>query len=91
MLVSVFINLESIHYRLSKYPFQILLNKSDVAQVNLLQLWHSDYEAFLLALSKHDSYLTTLNKSLVIHLSELFEQLPIAPISAKKKIGLEIL
>lgn len=42
--------IESIQYRFNKYPFTILLNKSDCSDTNTLKLWIEDYEAFMAAL-----------------------------------------
>jgi hypothetical protein len=54
---------------LKKYPFLVLLNKSDCADSAKLLSWISDYESFMKALQEDSSYLATLSKSIVIHLS----------------------
>lgn len=36
--------LESIQYRMSKFPFLVLLNKSDCTDSDKLKNWISDYE-----------------------------------------------
>ena len=60
---------ESIQYRLKQYSFTILLNKSDCSDSDQLLEWIKDYESFMMALQKDSSYLATLSKSIVIHLS----------------------
>lgn len=64
--------LESIQYRFAKYDFTILLNKCDCGDTAKLQSWISDYEIFMTALSEDSSYLATLSKSVVLHLSEFY-------------------
>lgn len=82
-------NQESIQYRLVKYPFVILLNKSDCSDSGKLINWSSDYELFLGALNEDSSYQATLSKSIVINLSEFYEKLKYLPISAKTGQGIE--
>ena len=63
---------ESIQYRLKQFSFIVLLNKSDVQDPQKLLDWVNDYELFLEALQEDPSYLATLSRSIVIHLSEFF-------------------
>ena len=43
----------------------------------------------MLALNEDPSYLSTLSKSVVLHLSEFYSQLKFIPISAKVGLGIE--
>lgn len=65
----------------------ILLNKSDCTDSKKLVGWVEDYEAFMGALQEDASYLATLSKSIVIHLSEFYEKLKYLCISAKTGQG----
>jgi GPN-loop GTPase len=67
----------------------ILLNKSDCTDSKRLVDWVNDYEAFMIALQEDSSYLATLSKSIIIHLSEFYEKLKYLCISAKTGAGLE--
>lgn len=60
---------ESIKYRFQKYEFVLLLNKSDAADGDKLMGWMRDYEKFMSALQEDPTYLATLSKSIVLHLS----------------------
>ena len=79
---------ESIQYRLKQLPFIVLLNKSDVQDPQKLLDWVNDYELFLDALQEDPSYLATLSRSIVIHLSEFFEAMNFAKVSARTGLGL---
>ena len=79
---------ESIQYRLKQFPFIVLLNKSDVQDPQKLLDWVNDYELFLDALQEDPSYLATLSRSIVIHLSEFFEAMNFAKVSARTGLGL---
>ncbi len=61
--------LESIKYRFQKYPFLLILNKCDAADGDKLIGWVRDYEKFMTALQEDNSYLSSLSKSVVLHLS----------------------
>jgi translation initiation factor IF-2 len=65
------------------------LNKSDCTDSEKLITWITDYEEFMGALQEDSSYLATLSKSIVIHLSEFYEQLKYIKVSAKTGFGLE--
>ena len=67
----------------------LLLNKSDLFDPARLLEWVGDYEKFLEALQEDPSYLATLSKSIVIHLSEFFELMKYTPISAKTGQGFQ--
>ena len=67
----------------------VLLNKSDVHDPQALIDWVRDYEAFLEALQADPSYLATLSRSIVIHLSDFFEAMHFAKVSARSGAGLE--
>lgn len=67
----------------------VLLNKSDVHDPQRLLDWVGDYELFLEALQEDPSYLATLSRSVVLHLSEFFEAMNFAKVSAKTGLGLE--
>ena len=63
---------ESIRYRLSSFPFLLLLNKCDASDCDKLMQMMKDYDRFLDELAKEDMYLSTLSKSVVINMSECF-------------------
>lgn len=63
---------ESIKYRFQKYEFILLLNKGDAGDGDKLMRWIRDYEEFMTALQEDPSYLATLSKSIVLHLSEFY-------------------
>ena len=48
-----------------------------------------DYELFLEALHEDPTYLATLSKQIVLHLSDFYSQLKFMPISAKTGLGVE--
>jgi hypothetical protein len=78
---------ESIKYRFQKYPFVLILNKSDAADGDKLINWIKDYEKFMTALQEDSSYLSSLSKSIVLNLSEFYEKMPVAKVSAKTGFG----
>ena len=48
-----------------------------------------DYELFLEALHEDPSYLATLSKQIVLHLSDFYAKLKFMPVSAKTGLGVE--
>ena len=50
----------------------MLLNKGDAGDGDKLMRWIRDYEEFMTALQEDPSYLATLSKSIVLHLSEFY-------------------
>lgn len=80
---------QSIHTRLQQYSFRVLLNKSDCADAAKLEGWVRDYEAFMGALQEDSSYLATLSKSIILHLSDFYEKLDYLCVSAKTGAGLQ--
>lgn len=78
---------ESIKYRFQKYSFSLILNKCDAADGDKLISWIQDYEKFMQALQEDNTYLSTLNKSVVLHLSDFYENTPVAKVSSKTGYG----
>ena len=79
--------IESIQNRFEEYPFTILLNKSDCSDSGRLKEMTQDYEQFLSVLHEDNSYLATLSKQIVLHLSDFYCKLKFSPISAKTGEG----
>lgn len=67
----------------------MLLNKGDAGDGDKLMRWIKDYEEFMTALQEDPSYLATLSKSIVLHLSEFYEHIKCAKVSAKTGFGLQ--
>lgn len=65
----------------------MILNKSDAADGDKLIGWMKDYEKFMTVLQEDASYLASLSKSVVLHLSEFYENMPVAKVSAKTGFG----
>ena len=82
-------SLESIEYRMKKYEFVVLLNKSDAVETDELLKWLKDYELFLDKLNEQGNYLSTLSKSIVINLSDFYEKLKVEKLSAKTGFGFQ--
>lgn len=80
-------NSESIQNRFEEYPFTILMNKSDCSDSAKLKEITQDYELFMAALHEDPSYLATLSKQIVLHLSDFYCKLKFLPISAKTGQG----
>ncbi len=80
---------QSIRTRLQQYSFRVLLNKADCSDAQRLVGWVRDYESFMGALQEDSSYQATLSKSIILHLSEFYEQLTYLCISAKTGAGLQ--
>ena len=55
-----------------KYDFVIVLNKCDAADGDRLMGWMKDYEKFMAVLQEDNTYLASLSKSIVLHLSEFY-------------------
>ena len=79
--------LESIRYRLNKYEFILLLNKADAEDADKLIKMMKDYDCFLDELAKESNYMSTLSRSVVINMSDLFEKIKVTKISAKTGFG----
>ena len=82
-----YLTAESIEVRL-ECPMIICLNKSDLVHNQNCQTWIRDYESFTDALTQQDTYLSSLSKTVVLHLSEFFEKFMVASISARTGEGL---
>ena len=67
------------------------MNKIDCSDGELLKKWMTDYEEFMAELNKDQSYMSTLSKSIVIHLSDFYQQMKVRLISAKTGAGFNVL
>lgn len=79
---------ESIEVRL-ECPMIICLNKSDLVRGENCQTWIRDYESFTNALTQQDTYLSSLSKTVVLHMSDFYEKFMVASISARTGDGLQ--
>ena len=80
---------ESIKFRFPKYFFGLILNKCDAADADKLIKWIKDYELFMTAIQEDSSYLSSLSRSVVLHLSEFYENAPVTKVSAKTGFGFD--
>jgi len=67
----------------------ICLNKSDLVRGENCQTWIRDYESFTNALTQQDTYLSSLSKTVVLHMSDFYEKFMVASISARTGDGLQ--
>ena len=67
----------------------MFLNKCDASDADKLMKMMKDYDIFLDELGKEEVYLSTLSKSVVINMSELFEKIKVTKISAKTGFGFQ--
>ena len=65
------------------------MNKCDASDSDELIKLIKNYDQFLEELGKEECYLSTLSKSVVINMSDAFEKIKVAKISAKTGFGFE--
>jgi hypothetical protein len=78
----------SILYK-SKIPLQICFNKVDILDHSFAIKWMTDYEAFDQSLSKVDTYLSSLSRSLSLVLEEFYQNIDACGVSAYTGKGFE--
>eukprot|EP01017_Pseudomicrothorax_dubius_P044187 TRINITY_DN7447_c0_g1_i3.p1 TRINITY_DN7447_c0_g1~~TRINITY_DN7447_c0_g1_i3.p1 ORF type:complete len:317 (+),score=50.76 TRINITY_DN7447_c0_g1_i3:118-1068(+) len=76
----------SIMYKL-KLPVLTVINKADVSDTAKIKQWTTDYDAYLEALSKEETYLSDLSKSMCLSLDEFYKDLDMAPFGSLDGFG----
>lgn len=59
----------------NKLPLIAVFNKSDVQSTDVMIEWMKDYDKFIEAANKDESYLATLSHSLCLSLDEFYKDL----------------
>lgn len=72
----------------TKLPFLLVFNKTDVASAAPLQEWMRDLDAFLDAIREHDSYMSSLSRSMALVLDEFYRAIKTVALSAVTGDGL---
>lgn len=80
---------ESIRYRLLKFEFNLLLNKADAEDSDKLMKMMKNYDEFIDELNKESNYMSTLSRSVVINMSDMFETMKTFKVSAKTGFGFD--
>ncbi|KAG2393959.1 hypothetical protein C9374_003723 [Naegleria lovaniensis] len=78
----------SILYK-TRLPFLIVFNKIDVVRHEFVKEWMKDYEAFQDALSKDESYSSSLAHSMSLVLDEFYENIDTVGVSAMTGEGMD--
>lgn len=72
-----------------KLPLIVVFNKCDVFSSDLLIDWMKDYEKFMEAAHKDESYLSTLSHSLCLSLEEFYKDLNFVSVSSISGFGFD--
>ena len=80
----------SILYK-SKIPLHICFNKIDVLDHTFAVKWLTDFESFDQSLSKVDTYLSSLSRSLSLVLEEFYKNIVAYGVSSHTGKGFDIL
>lgn len=78
----------SILYK-SKIPLFVVFNKTDILDHHFALKWMTDFEEFDKSLSKVDTYLSSLSRSLSLVLEEFYKSIEACGVSAITGKGFE--